>query len=92
MNQRSLSYAELFAMGPEEIEELEPLAVAGLLDDATLERFVHLGRFFTRVGELVPADTNVEDALTEPELQAIWRETADPCASDEDIGNPPPLH
>jgi hypothetical protein len=92
MKQRSLSYAELFAMGPEEIEALEPLAVAGLLDDATLERFVHLGRFFTRLGKLVPADKNPGDELTEAELQAIWRETADPCASDDDIGHSPALH
>jgi hypothetical protein len=52
----------------------------------------HLGRFFGRISELCPADTKVVDAFTEQELQIIWRNTADPSASDADIGHHPLLH
>jgi hypothetical protein len=73
--------------------ELERLMMAELLDTATLARIAHLGRFFTRLGDLAgPAITTVEDVLTEQEVQAIWRETADPRASDADIGPHPLLH
>jgi hypothetical protein len=89
MKQRSLSYEEISATQP---EELERLAVEGLLDDATLARIAHLGRFFSRIGELCPAAAKVGDTLTEPELQAIWRDTAEPSASDADIGRHPLLH
>ena len=86
---QSLSYEEISGTQP---EELERLAVAGLLDDATLARIAHLGRFFSRIVELCPAATKVGDMFTEQELQVIWRNTADPSASDADIGQHPSLH
>ena len=89
MKQRSLSYETILKMQPEEIGRL---AAAKLLDDATLARIAHLGRFFTRVGELCPSTAKVEDLFTEQELQVIWRDTADPDASDPDIGCHPFLH
>ena len=88
MKQRSLSYEEIL-QGQEEVERL---AVAKLLDDATLARIAHLGRFFSRIAELCPATAQVGDVFTEQELQAIWRDTADPGASDTDIGRHPLLH
>jgi hypothetical protein len=89
MKQQSLSYEEISATQP---EELERLAVMGLLDDATLGRIAHLGRFYGRIGELCPADTKIGDTFTEQELQVIWRDTADPSASDADIGSHPLFH
>ena len=86
---QSLSYEEISATQP---EELERLAVANLLDDATLARIAHLGRFFARIAELCPAAAKVGDVFMEQELQAIWRDTADSDASDADIGRHPLLH
>jgi hypothetical protein len=39
----------------------------------------HLARFYGRVVELMPPDAvvRVRDVLTEEELQAIWRDTAE---------------
>jgi hypothetical protein len=104
MKQRSLSYRELIAAltarshllqeGELELqeEELEQLRAENLLDAATRARLAHLGRFFGRLGELVPVGTKVGDVLTLEEARAIWRETAAPDASDADIGDPPALH
>jgi hypothetical protein len=85
---RSLSYADLMLMHQGQPEELERLVLANLLDDASRARIAHLSRFLTCLGELVSADTKVGDALTPEEVQAIWRETADPGASDDEIGAP----
>jgi hypothetical protein len=52
----------------------------------------HLGRFFTRIGEMAPADMKVGDVLTKEELQAVWRETADEGMSSETIGRYPLIH
>jgi hypothetical protein len=73
MVKQRLSYEEISSTQP---EELERLALARLLDDATLARIAHLGRFFARIAELCPAATKVGDVFTEQELQAIWRDTA----------------
>jgi hypothetical protein len=78
---RSLSYADLMLMHQGQPEELERLVLANLLDDASRARIAHLSRFLTCLGELVSADTPEE-------VQAIWRETADPGASDDEIGAP----
>jgi len=82
----SLSYEQITPMKQ---EELEKLATAGLLDDETLARIAHLGRFFTRIGELA-GDAVIGDVFTEAELQFIWRDTADP--SETEIGRHPPIH
>ena len=101
MKQRSLSYRELITALTArshllqlelQEEELEQLLAENLLDAATRARLAHLGRFFSRLGELVPAGTKVGDVLTLEEARAIWRETAAPGASDADIGDPPALH
>ena len=88
MKQQSLSYVELVELDKAQPEELDRLAAANLLDDATRARVAHLGRFFRRLGELASALA----VLTEQETQAIWRDTADPGVSDADIGHHPPLH
>jgi hypothetical protein len=75
---QSMSYEEICRTRP---KKLERLAMKGLLDDATLARIAHLGRFFSRLAELCPEATKVEDTFTEQELQTIWRTTADPDAS-----------
>ena len=36
-----------------------------MLDDETLARIGHLGRFFTRIVEMGPADMKVGDVLTD---------------------------
>jgi hypothetical protein len=51
----------------------------------------HLGRFFTRIGEMAP-DMKVGDFLPKEELQAVWRETADEGMSSETIGRYPLIH
>lgn len=74
MAKRSISYEDL---GKVDQTELERLARAGMLDDATLGRIAHLGRFLGRLGSLAPTDLKIGDVFSEDELQAIWRETAD---------------
>jgi len=82
----SLSYEQITPMEP---EELKRMATEGLLDDATLERIAHLGRFFARIGKLA-GDAKVGDAFTDEELDVIWRDTADP--SETEIGHHPLIH
>jgi hypothetical protein len=89
MTKLSLSYEQLLAM---HLDHLERLAEDKKLDDATLARAEHLGRFFGRLGEMGPADTIIGDAITEEELQTIWLETADPNTSPETIGRHPSIH
>jgi hypothetical protein len=52
--QQSMSYEEICRAQPEKVERL---AMKGLLDDATLARLAHLGRFFSRLAELCPEAT-----------------------------------
>jgi hypothetical protein len=86
--QRSFSYAELTS-GKVSYEELEKLAETGMLDETTMARARHLGRFFERVAKAIPnPDLKIGDVLTEDELQNFWRETADEGA---DIGQCPLL-
>jgi hypothetical protein len=84
----SLSYEEIMQTEP---EELKQLAEDELLDEQTLERIGHLGRFFQRIAELGPAGMTVGDLVTEDELQAVWRETADESAR-ETVGHCPLIH
>src|SRR5262249_60772065 len=68
---------------------LDPLAITKLLDEATLARINHLSRFFGRIGQLGAATAKVRAVVTDEEAQAIWRQTADPSASDTEIGRHP---
>lgn len=88
MKKRSFSYEELMSRwGRPEIEEL---AKAGMLTDATLARVVHLLRFFERTANACPnPDLKVGDVLTEAEVQKFWEETAHDGA---DVGSCPLVH
>jgi hypothetical protein len=81
--QQSLSYEDLSRASR---EELELLAEADLLDDATRARCAHLARFFEKICQMGPAESRICDVLTEDELEMIWRETADGDASPHTIG------
>jgi hypothetical protein len=83
MIRQSLSYQEITQM---DHDELENLATKEMLDDETLARIRHLERFFTRIGEMAPANIEVG------ELQAVWRETADEGISSETVGRRPLIH
>ena len=87
--QRSLSYEELARANR---DELERLAEADLLDDATRARCAHLARFFERVRQMGPAELKICDVLTEEELQKIWRETADEGVSPRTMGQHHLIH
>jgi hypothetical protein len=91
MIKQSLSYQELTQM---DHDELESLVTKEMLDDETLARIGHLGRFLARIGEMMPANSEVmvRDVLTEEEAQAMWRETADEGVSSEAIGRHPLIH
>ena len=82
----ALTYDEIMRM-PGTV--LEPLAITKLLDEATLARINHLSRFFGRIGQLGAATAKVRAVVTDEEAQAIWRQTADPSASDTEIGRHP---
>ena len=81
--QQSLLYEELSRAGR---DELERLAKADLLDQATLARCAHLARFFERLRQMGPAQSKIGDVLTEEEIQKVWRETAEEAASPGTIG------
>jgi hypothetical protein len=84
---RFLSYEEIAKMP---MPELEELADAGILDDETLARVAHFGRFTLAVGEAMPnPELMVGDVFTEDELQEIWQQTADEGV---DVGRYPLLH
>jgi hypothetical protein len=86
---RSLSYEEIMRTG---LPEMERLAEANLIDDATRMRCVHIGRFFERVGSMIPSDMVVQDIFSEEDLQRLWTETADPSELPDRIGRHPLLH
>lgn len=76
--QQSLTYEELSRANR---DDLERLAEAGLLDDATRARCAHLARFFERLRQMGPPELKICDVLTEGDLEKIWRETANEDAS-----------
>jgi hypothetical protein len=89
MSKQSLSYDELMS-GKVAYDEIERLADARLLDDATFVRLAHIGRFSERIrNATADPDLKVSDVFTEDELQAVWRETAD---EGSDVGRCPLLH
>jgi hypothetical protein len=81
--QQSLSYEELSRAN---LDELERLAEADLLDDATRFRCAHLARFFEKIRKMGPAELKICDVLTEGDLEKIWRETANEDASPHATG------
>jgi hypothetical protein len=89
MSKRSISYEDLIS-GKVSHVELEKLATAEMLTDATLARLRHIGRFLTRVGNALPnPDLKVGDVFTEADMQKFWQETADDGA---DVGRCPLVH
>jgi hypothetical protein len=87
--QQSLSYEELVRASR---DELERLANADLIDDATRTRCTHLARFFERLSHMGPAESKIVDVLTEEELRKIWRETASGKASPHTMGRRHLIH
>jgi hypothetical protein len=82
----SLSYEELSRAGR---DELNRLVEAGLLDEPTCARCVHLARFFEKVSQMAgpkAVSAIVGDVLSEEQLQKIWRETREDGALPLAIG------
>jgi hypothetical protein len=89
MTKRSFAYQQLIS-GEVPEAELERLAAAGELDAATLERMLHIGRFFQAISKVCPNhDLTIGDTLTDEEIARIWQQTADP---DSDVGPCPLIH
>jgi hypothetical protein len=85
----SFSYEQL--MGGEVSQvRLQELIEADKLDEVTISRVLHIGRFLAKLENSVPnPDLPVADVLTTAEIQRIWNETADP---DADVGRCPMLN
>ena len=87
MKKQNLSYEQLLKRG---LVKVKQLADADMLDDATLDRIGHIGRFLARLGNAMPSTKlKVGDVFSEHDLQRFWQETADP---DADVGRCPLLH
>ena len=57
--------------------KLETLANTGKLDEETLARIGHVGRFYQRVSKACTnPNLKISDVLTRDELQKFWNETA----------------
>jgi hypothetical protein len=77
MKTKSFSYHELMS-GKINRTKLEALANARKLDDETLARIGHVGRFYQRVSKACPnLNLKISDVLSGNELQKFWNETAD---------------
>jgi hypothetical protein len=77
MSVKSFSYHELMS-GKIGRTRLEALANAGKLNQETLARIGHVGRFYQRLGKACPdPNLRISDVLTGDQLQKIWNETAD---------------
>jgi hypothetical protein len=77
MNTKSFSYHELMS-GKINRAKLEALANAGKLNEETLARIGHIGRFYQRISKACPnPNLKISDVLTGDQLQKIWNETAD---------------
>jgi hypothetical protein len=89
MGTKSFSYDELMS-GKIVRKKLEALANAGKLNDETLARIGHVGRFYQRISRACPNPSlKISDVLTGDELQEFWNETADEGAR---IGRCPLSH
>ena len=70
--------------------KLEALAKSGKLNEETLARIGHVGRFYQRVSKACPnLNLKISDVLTGAELQKFWNETADERGK---IGQCPLVH
>ena len=59
-------------------QEFEALANAGKLNQETLVRIGHVGRFYQRLSKACPnPNLKISDVLTGDQLQEIWNETGD---------------
>ena len=77
MSAKSFSYHELMS-GKINRTKLEALANAGKLNQETLARIGHVGRFYQRLSKACPnPNFRISDVLTGDQLQKIWNETAD---------------
>ena len=86
---KSFSYFELMS-GKIVRAKLEALANNGKLNEETLARIGHVGRFYQRVSTACPdPNLKISDVLTRDELQKFWSETADEGAR---IGQCPLVH
>jgi hypothetical protein len=86
---KSFSYFELMS-GKIVRTKLEALANAGKLNEETLARIGHVGRFYQRLSKACPnPDLKISDVLTRDELQQFWNETAGEGAR---IGQCPLVH
>jgi hypothetical protein len=72
---RTLSYDQLTS-GYVSKRAIQDLVATGELDQATLERMEHLGKFYSSVGALAKPHQKIGDVLSEAQLQRIWDETA----------------
>jgi hypothetical protein len=89
MGTKSFSYDELMS-GKIVRKKLEALANAGKLNEETLARIGHVGRFYQRISRACPNPSlKISDVLTGDELQEFWNETADEGARS---GRCPLLH
>jgi hypothetical protein len=63
---------------------------AGELDDATIDHLLHIDRFLAKLRNSMPnPNLPVRDVLTNEEVRAMWKETADPNV---DVGRCPMLN
>jgi hypothetical protein len=86
---KSFSYDELMS-GKIARTKLETLANAGKLDEETLARIGHVGRFYQRISKARPnPNFKISDVLTGDELQKFWNESADEGVT---IGQCPLVH
>jgi len=86
---KSFSYDELMS-GKIARTTLEALAKAGKLNEETLARIGHVGRFYQRISKACPnPNLKISDVLTGDELQKFWDETTDEGAR---IGQCPLVH
>ena len=77
LSTKSFSYHELVSGKISRIK-LEALANAGKLNDETLARIGHVGRFYQRISKACPNSTlKINDVLTGDQLQKLWNETAE---------------
>jgi len=89
MIKRSFSYGQLM-FGKFDRSKLEAWSIAGQLNENTLDRIGHVGRFYQRVSMACPnRNLKITDVLTSDELQKFWKEAAD---EGTEIGQCPLVH
>ena len=74
MRKRNLTYRQLANGGLAKVKELAEVGQLDELNEATLARCEHFGRFYGRIANAVPGDLRVGDVLSEEELQRFWED------------------